>query len=86
MLQQIIDLAKPACTVAQLQWAEPRMRIGLQAFIGVDTVIGRYPLGVIEGQGQLGYDTVLGAPSEEEERPSVRLDRGSRMGPETRLN
>jgi phage tail-like protein len=58
-LQQIIELAKPAHTVAQLQWAEPRLRIGLQSFIGVDSVIAAYPSGVIEGQGKLGHDTVL---------------------------
>jgi UDP-3-O-[3-hydroxymyristoyl] glucosamine N-acyltransferase len=61
-LEQIIEMAKPAHTVAQFQWAEPRLRIGLQALIGVDTVIGKYPVGVIEGQGKLGYDTVLGTP------------------------
>lgn len=61
-LEQIIEMAKPAHTVGQFQWAEPRLRIGLQALIGVDTVIGKYPVGVIEGQGKLGYDTVLGTP------------------------
>ncbi|HEY6352719.1 MAG TPA: phage tail protein [Candidatus Angelobacter sp.] len=85
-LQQIIALAQPAHTVGTLQWAEPRMRIGLQAFIGVDSVIGKYPVGVIEGQGQLGYDTVLGSPSEEAMRPQVRVGQTSRLGCGTRLN
>ena len=85
-LQQIIDMAKPAHTIGRLQWAEPRMRVGLQAFIGVDTVIGKYPVGVIEGQGQLGYDTVLGNPSEEAGRPPARLGRTSRVGCGTMLN
>jgi phage tail-like protein len=86
MLQQIIDMAKPAHTIGQLQWAEPRMRIGLQAFIGVDTVIGKYPVGVIEGQGKLGYDTVLGSPSEATERTPVCVGETSRLGCGTRLN
>jgi phage tail-like protein len=85
-LQQIIQLAQPAFTVGQLQWAEPRMRVGLQAFIGVDTVIGKYPLGVIEGEGQLGYNTVLGNPSEEKIKPPLRLGRTSRIGCGTRMN
>jgi phage tail-like protein len=85
-LQQIIDMASPAYTVGTLQWAEPRMRVGLQAFIGVDTVIGRYPLGVIEGRGQLGYDTVLGNPSDEAIKPPLRLGRTTRLGCGTALN
>jgi len=85
-LLQIIEMAKPAHTIGQLQWADPRMRVGLQAFIGVDTVIAKYPLGVIEGQGQLGYDTVLGSPSEEATRPHVRVGQTSRLGCGTRLN
>jgi phage tail-like protein len=85
-LQQIIDLAKPAHTVAELRWAEPRLRIGIQSFIGVDTVIGKYPIGVVEGQGKLGYDTVLGSPAESKARPQVRVGRTSRVGCGTVLN
>jgi phage tail-like protein len=85
-VQQIIDLASPAWTVGTLQWAEPRMRVGLQSFIGVDTVIGRYPVGVIEGQGQLGYDTVLGNPSEPAIKSPLRLGRSTRIGCGAALN
>jgi phage tail-like protein len=63
-LLQIIELAKPAHTIGELQWSEPRFRIGLQSLVGIDTVIGKYPVGVIEGRGALGYDTVLGGPGE----------------------
>jgi phage tail-like protein len=85
-LQKIIDLSKPAHTIGTLQWAEPRMRIGIQAFIGVDTVIGKYPVGVIEGQGQLGYDTVLGTPSAEQCKTPTRLGQASRIGRGAMLN
>lgn len=61
-LKQIVQMAQPAHTQATIQWAEPRFRIGVQSFIGVDTIVGHYPLGVVEGQGTLGYDTVLGVP------------------------
>jgi hypothetical protein len=84
-LQQIIQLAQPAHTLGTFQWAEPRLRVGLQSFIGVDTVIGRYPVGVIEGQGQLGYDTVLGNP-EEPNGPAARVGEKSRLDCGTRLN
>jgi hypothetical protein len=85
-LQQIIDLAKPAHTLGQLQWAEPRFRVGIQAFLGVDTMIGKYPASVIEGQGTLGYDTVLGNPAENKAWPSLRVGETSRVGCNTVLN
>ncbi len=84
-LQQIIQMAQPAQTLGTFEWAEPRMRIGLQSFIGVDSIIGRYPVGVIEGQGQLGYDTVLGSPGEPTP-PLARVGNSSRLGCGTRLN
>ena len=79
-IQQIIEMAKPAHTVGQFQWSEPRLRIGLQAFVGIDTVVAKYPQGVIEGQGKLGYDTVLGNPAEDRAGPSMRVGRQSVIG------
>jgi hypothetical protein len=46
----------------------------------VDTVIGKYPIGVIEGQGKLGYDTVLGTPDENRPAPSMVVGRRSIIG------
>lgn len=85
-LQQIIEMAKPAHTQAQLRWDEPRFRIGLQSFVGVDTVLAKYPVGIIEGQGKLGYDTVLGSPEERLKQPSSSVGRSSRIGCNTVLN
>lgn len=79
-LEQIVQMTQPAHTVATIQWAAPRFRIGLQSFVGVDTIVGRYPLGVVEGQGALGYDTVLGVPGPQEARPALRVGRNTRVG------
>jgi phage tail-like protein len=84
-LQKIVALAQPAHTVATVQWAEPRFRIGIQSFVGVDTMIADYPLGVVEGQGTLGYDTVLGTPGQAA-TPPMRVGRESTIGTSTRLN
>jgi phage tail-like protein len=84
-LQQIIEMGKPAHTQAQLRWDEPRFRIGLQSLVGVDTVLAKYPAGVIEGQGALGYDTVLGGP-ENNKGPDSSVGRSSRIGCNTILN
>ena len=85
-LQQIIELAKPAHTIGDLQWAEPRFRIGLQSFVGIDTVIGKYPVGVIEGQGKLGYDTVLGDPGTRRSATESRVSETTFIGCNTILN
>jgi hypothetical protein len=61
------------------------MRVGVQAFVGVDTVVGKYPVGVIEGQGSLGYDTVLGVPGENKRRP-MEVGRNARVGSTSVLN
>jgi phage tail-like protein len=83
-LQQIIDMAKPAHTLAEFQWAEPKLRIGLQSFIGVDTVIAGYPSGIVEGQGKLGYDTVVsGSPVQG--HASMQVGRRSVIGCNTSL-
>ena len=84
-LQQVVEMAKPAHTVAELQWAEPRFRVGIQAFLGVDTLIGQYPLGVVEGKGSLGYDTVLGVPGEQS-RPGFQIGRSARVGSTSVVN
>lgn len=83
-LERIIQMAQPAHTLGTFEWAEARMRIGLQSFIGVDSIIGRYPVGVIEGQGQLGYDTVLGNPAEP--TAPARIGTNSGLGCGTRLD
>jgi phage tail-like protein len=79
-LQQIVQMAQPAHTQATLQWAEPKMRVGIQCFVGVDTFVGKYPVGALEGQGTLGYNTVLGNPGDEKQRPGTHVGRNARVG------
>ncbi len=85
-LQQIVQMAQPAHTQATIQWAEPRFRIGIQSFVGVDTIVGQYPVGVIEGQGTLGYNTVLGAPGEQGAQRATRVGKNARVGSTSVLN
>lgn len=84
-LERIIEVSKPAHTKAELHLIEPRMRIGTQAFIGIDTVVGEYPSGVVAGKGSLGRDTVLGPPQDEEKPPAMRVGGRSRVGVSTSL-
>jgi hypothetical protein len=79
----VLEREKPAHTAYHLCVIEPRMRVGFQARVGVDTVVGGAPpaLTLDEGQG-LGVGTVLGE--------GAAGDRGrvghSRIGRHTRLS
>jgi phage tail-like protein len=78
MLRRALDAEKPAQTVYDLCLVEPRFRVGLQSTVGIDTIIGDYPVARLTCQAEvvaaprsqaprhrLGYDTVLsGLPAE----------------------
>ena len=85
-VQRIIDMSKPAHTMGYLQLTRPRFRVGIQAFIGKDTVVGSYPDEIVDGQSKLGYDSVLGQSPEEKGPPAMRLGRSTRIGADTLLN
>jgi phage tail-like protein len=82
----IVQLAKPAHSLGCVQLVRPLFRVGVQSFVGIDTVIGRYPDGVITGEGQLGYDSLLGDPPGEGEPPSMRVGVHSRIGSSTLID
>jgi phage tail-like protein len=82
-LQRIVEMAKPAYSEGTLRLVEPRFRIGVQAFIGLDTMISAYPGRAIEGEGRLGYDAVLGASADETGPPTMRVGVRSRIGSST---
>jgi hypothetical protein len=79
-IQRIIDMSKPAHTQCVLELVEPRFRVGIQASIGLDTAIGRYPTGVREGDATLGYDAVLQDSPDEPAQPRFRVGVRSRLG------
>lgn len=82
-LERVVALAKPAHTAHIIEYVYPRFRVGLQALIGVDSVVGRYPAGVIEGHGSLGSDTVLGLSAGEAMSATMRVGSHSRIGSTT---
>ena len=71
MLRRALEHEKPAETQYELVLVEPRFRVGIQSMLGVDTILGDYPitrLGCDEQDtpstsraphGRLGYDTIL---------------------------
>ncbi len=60
-LRQLLAAEVPAHVQTDLQLVEPRFRVGIQAMVGLDSVIARTPRGVALGAAPLGQGTVLPA-------------------------
>jgi phage tail-like protein len=84
-LENLLNSESPGHAQHQLVYVEPRFRIGFQAMIGLDTVVGRYPAGVTLNQSPLGEATVLTAPPGKSGVPGLAVGKSSRVGTTTRL-
>jgi len=83
-LINLLEAEKPAHTQYQIEYVTPRLRIGFQSMIGLDSVVGRYPSGVTLGQ-KLGKDTILsGVPAQG--GPSFEIGRNARIGQGSKLD
>lgn len=78
-LQRLIDDQRPADSLAQVVPVHARMRIGIQACIGFDSVVGCWPQGVTLDAARLGRATVLSGSNPG--RPPQRIGRTSRLQP-----
>jgi phage tail-like protein len=59
-VRRVLDREKPAHTTYHLCVIEPRMRVGVQAVVGVDTIVGGGAVGAaFDGTRELGIDAVL---------------------------
>jgi phage tail-like protein len=56
----VVEREKPAHTKANYLPIFPRMRVGVQSTIGIDTSVGMITNVVLSGVGTLGYDSILG--------------------------
>jgi len=83
-LINLLEAEKPAHTQYQVEYVAPRLRIGFQSMIGLDSVVGRYPSQFRIGQ-QLGKDSIVsGLPLQG--GPSLAVGRTSRIGSGTKLD
>jgi phage tail-like protein len=85
-LMNLLNSEKPAHTQYQLEFVEPRFRIGFQSMIGLDSVVGRYPEGVTLNTSQLGSGTLLTSAPNTRAGPSFSVGRQARIGATTRLD
>ena len=85
-LDNLLRTETPAHTYHQLEYVEPRFRIGFQSMIGFDTVIARLPQGVTLNETRLGPASVLGAPPHKHGGPSFEIGKEGRIGTTTTLS
>ena len=84
-LENLLKAESPAHTHYQLEFVEPRFRIGFQSMIGFDAVIGRLPQGVTLNETPLGPASVLGAPPHKQGGPSLKIGKEALIGTTTIL-
>jgi phage tail-like protein len=85
-LENLLRTERPAFTQYQIEYVEPRFRIGFQSMIGLNSVIGRLPEGVTLNETPLGPASILGAPPHKQGGPSLEIGTDSRIGTTTILD
>jgi phage tail-like protein len=81
-VMQVVEREKPAYTKAYYSPVLPRMRVGVQATLGIDTRIGDVTPLLLGTTGTLGYDSILGCG-----RADAQLRRqGATLRPQLSVN
>jgi phage tail-like protein len=76
-VERIVEREKPAHTEAMLCPVLPRLRVGVQASLGVDAAVGSVSYLVLNRLATLSYDSILGCSREE----ATLRDMGSAVRP-----
>ena len=84
-LENLLKRARPASTLAEIEYVGPLFRIGFQSMIGLDSVVARYPSGVTLNESTLGRASVLSEPPRNKGGPSQQIGNQSRIGSTTTL-
>jgi phage tail-like protein len=82
----VVEREKPAHTRADYCPVLPRMRVGRQSMVGVDTRVGGVSPLALNRMATLGYDSVLGCSPPELAMGSVAAVPRSRVGASARLH
>jgi phage tail-like protein len=71
--ERLLARETPAHAAYDIQYVEPRFRVGVQAMIGLDSVVARTPRGVTLTSAPLGQGTVLSAPPNRRDGPRLAV-------------
>jgi phage tail-like protein len=83
---RVVECEKPAHTSAELCPVLPRFRVGVQAMIGFDTMVGGISHLVLSEVATLGYDSILGCTVTEQQLRAFGTTVRPRVGISTRLS
>lgn len=81
-VQRLIEQEKPAHTQAFICKLEPRLRVGVQSTVGIDTMVGGYPCLVLGKVSTLGWDALLGSAPEQRGPAMIQVEH-TRVGVNT---
>jgi phage tail-like protein len=84
-VQKILDREKPAYTQASLTPIYPRLRVGVQATLGIDAYVGRANAIVLGKLATLRYDAVLSPSKREREKRALGLSPYPRLGKDAKI-
>ncbi len=84
-VRQIVEQEKPAHAQAFYVPVYPRMRVGVQSSLGVDTYVARVTYTVLNRNASLGYDSILGATKLRKSIAALGASVAPRAGLDTRL-
>lgn len=84
--QRVAELAKPAHTVVDVVAVAPRLRVGSQSTIGLDTVVGAVPPPGRTGDARLGQGLVVGPDPRLGGRQLAQIGTRARIGVDTGLD
>jgi phage tail-like protein len=82
MIERFLHAELPAHVQGFTEYVRPRLRVGIQASIGFDSVVGCWPQGITLGESDLGRATVLeGNPADPTgPTPAPRVGKSARLG------
>jgi phage tail-like protein len=84
-IQTVLDREKPAHTQAFLCPIFPRMRVGVQATLGVDAYVGTTNAMILGKLATLSYDSVLARSQAERDHQALGLSFYPRLGEDARI-
>ena len=84
-IQTVLDREKPAYTQAFLSPIYPRLRVGIQATLGVHAYVGMANAMILGKLSTLNYDAVLARSQSDRDTKALGLSLYPRLGEDARL-
>ncbi|HTB15623.1 MAG TPA: phage tail protein [Bryobacteraceae bacterium] len=84
-VEKIVEREKPAYTQEFLCPIYPRLRVGVQATLGVDAYVGKTNSVVLGKLATLSYDAVLGPSQADKDRQALGLSPYPRLGVDAKI-